>query len=95
VGTEVDAAVTVGVRYKYNEDIWRLNRQLGGACHALGTRDNDGMEFTVTASKTIVGVLPRPFILSATLRNTDAANLGLFGFTGHRTTVFEPAPCSS
>lgn len=82
-------AVTVGARYKHNQDTNRLNRQLGGACRALGVRDNDGVEFTATASKTFVGILPKPFILSATLRNTDAANIGLFGFTGHRTTLFE------
>jgi hypothetical protein len=55
----------------------------------LGVRDDDGVEYTLTATKMIVGVLPRPFIVSAGLRNTDAANLGLFGFTGRRTTVFE------
>jgi len=82
-------AVTIGARYKYNEDIWRLNRQLGGAVRMLGVRDNDGIDYTITASKMFVGVLPRPFILSAGFRNTEAANLGLFGFTGRRTTNFE------
>jgi hypothetical protein len=82
-------AVTIGVRYKYNDDIWRLNRELGGAVRGLGVRSNSGEDYTITATKMIVGVLPRPFIVSAGFRNTDAANLGLFGFTDRRTTVFE------
>ncbi|HUW58975.1 MAG TPA: DUF3034 family protein [Planctomycetota bacterium] len=82
-------AVTAGVHYKHNEDIWCVDLDLLGGCSALGVKDNDGWEFTLTASKTFVGILPRPFILTAGLRNTDAAQTGLLGFTGHRDTVFE------
>jgi hypothetical protein len=82
-------AVTAGVRYKHNEDIWDIDADLIGTCGNIGVRDNDGFEGTLTASKTFVGVLPRPFILSAGARLTDAAQIGLLGFTRHYQVVFE------
>jgi hypothetical protein len=82
-------AVTVGAHYKSNEDLWDIDDDLGGACKLLGAKSDDGWEGTLTFSKTFTGILPRPFILSAGLRNTDAAQTGLLGFTGHRDTVFE------
>jgi len=82
-------ALTAGVHYKNNTGIWDINRNLGGVCNAAGVRDNDGFDFTLTASKLIAGVLPRPFILSAGLRSTEAAQIGLVGFTGDRDICFE------
>ena len=82
-------AVTAGVRYKHNEHIWDVDDDLLGTCGNIGIRDNDGFEGTLTASKMVTGVLPRPFILSAGLRCTDAAQIGLLGFTRDRQVVFE------
>jgi len=83
-------AVTAGVAYKHNNSIWQINDDLHGACKSvLGVKDDDGWEATLTASKMFVGILPRPFILSAGLRNTDAAQIGLLGFSGDRRTLFE------
>jgi len=82
-------AVTTGVHFKWNDGLTTLNRQLGGTCDALGADHSFGTEFTLTASKTFVGILPRPFILSAGLRNSDAIHTGLFGFAGERRTTFE------
>jgi hypothetical protein len=83
-------AVTAGVRYKHNDSIWNINRDLGGACETLvGVDDNDGIDVTLTASKMFVGILPRPFILSAGVRSTEAAQIGLLGFSGDRDIVFE------
>jgi hypothetical protein len=82
-------AVTAGVHYKYNEDIWDVNRDLMGACKALGVKHNDGVDYTLMVSKTFVGILPRPFILSAGVRNTNAVQTGLLGFTDERDTVAE------
>jgi hypothetical protein len=82
-------AITLGAHYKYNEDIWDVDKDLGGACKALGVEHRDGWEGTLTVSKTFAGILPKPFILSVGLRNTDAAQTGLLGFTGHRDTVVE------
>jgi len=82
-------ATTLGVRYKYNDTIWDIDRHLGGACRALGVKDNEGLDYTLTTSKMFAGILPKPFILSAGLRNTEAAQIGFLGFTGDRDTVFE------
>ena len=82
-------AVTAGLRYKHNEDIWDIDDDLVGTCRAIGVRDNDGVEATLTASKMFVGVLPRPFILSAGARLTDAAQIGLLGFTRDYHLLFE------
>ena len=82
-------AITAGARYKHNEDIWSIDDDLQGTCGNIGVRDNDGFEGTLTASKMFVGVLPRPFILSAGARLTDAAQIGLLGFTRHYQVVCE------
>lgn len=82
-------AVTGGVHFKWNDSLTTLNRQLGGACDALGADHSFGTEFTLIASKTFTDILPRPFILSAGLRNSDAIHTGLVGFAGERRTTFE------
>jgi len=83
-------AVTAGVHYKHNSSIWDIDRDLGGACKTLvGVKDDDGWEATLVASKMFAGILPKPFILSAGLRSTEAGQIGLFGFSDDRDTVFE------
>ena len=88
-GLKWTPAVTAGARYKHNEDIWDIDDDLVGTCGNIGIRDNDGFEGTLTASKMFVGILPKPFILSAGARLTDAAQIGLLGFTRHYHLVFE------
>lgn len=82
-------AVTAGVHFKWNDGLTTINRQLQGACDALGADHSFGTEFTLTASKTLTGILPRPLILSAGLRNSDAIHAGLMGFAGERRTTIE------
>ncbi len=82
-------AVTLGAHFKWNEGLNDINRQLGGACDALGADHASGTEFTAVATKTITGWLPRPIIASAGLRNGDAIHTGLLGFAGERRTTFE------
>ena len=82
-------AVSVGAHFKWNQDHEDINEQLNGTCEALGVDHESGIEFTVTATKTIANVLPRPLILSAGLRNGDAIHTGLLGFAGERRTTFE------
>jgi hypothetical protein len=82
-------AITVGSHFKWNDGLSTINRQLGGACNQLGADHTFGTEFTLTASKTIVGLLPNPLILSAGLRNSDAIHTGLLGFAGERKTTIE------
>ena len=82
-------AVTVGAHFKWNDDLEQLNDQLGGLCNVLGADHDFGTEFTAVASKTISGLLPRPIIVSAGLRNGDAIHTGFVGFAGERRTTFE------
>jgi hypothetical protein len=85
-------ALTVGAHYKYNDTIKDIDTDLMGTLTAIGIRDNDGFDFTLSASKMITA-LPRPVILSATLRSTEAAHIGLLGFTDDRELVVEGAVC--
>ena len=82
-------AVSVGAHYKWNQDHDDINEQLNGTCEALGVDHDSGIEFTLTATKTIAKLLPRPLIVSAGLRNGDAIHTGLLGFAGERRTTVE------
>jgi len=82
-------AITFGSHLKWNDGQAKLNRDLGGLLDTLGSDHSRGVEFTAVASKTIKNLLPRPVILSAGLRNSDAIHTGLFGFAGERRTTFE------
>jgi hypothetical protein len=82
-------AVSLGAHYKWNQDHEDINKQLAGTCDLLGSDHASGIEFTAVASKTIAKLLPRPLIVSAGLRNSDAIHTGLLGFAGERRTTFE------
>jgi len=82
-------AVTFGTHFKWNQGLSDINRKLGGLMDTIGADHSSGVEFTAVASKTITGVLPRPIILSAGLRNSDAIHTGFVGFAGERSTTFE------
>ncbi len=82
-------AVSVGAHLKYQQDLDDINEQLSGTCDDLGADHDRGIEFTITATKTIAKLLPRPLIVSAGLRNGDAIHTGLLGFAGERRTTVE------
>jgi hypothetical protein len=79
-------AVTLGVHYKYNDTIDDINDDLKvpavpqGVLRSIGIEDDDGVDFTLYATK-LVPDLPRPLLFSLGLRCTEAAHIGLFGFT--------------
>ncbi|MBT3878069.1 MAG: DUF3034 family protein [Candidatus Scalindua sp.] len=81
-------ALTVGLHYKHNDDTDVIDRRLGGAFSDIEIKDNNGVDVTLFASKMIKS-LPRPLMLNAGVRSTEAAQIGLFGFTEDRRTVFE------
>ena len=81
-------AVTAGVHYKYNDEIHKINRRLGDALETIGYNDNDGVDFTLTATKA-VPVLGKPVLFTAGARASKAAQLGLVGFTDDYQVVFE------
>lgn len=74
-------AVSAGVHYKYNEDIDRIDHDLGGLLEDIGLSNNDGFDYTLTATKTVTcPVTGRPVILNAGARASKAAQFGLSGF---------------
>jgi hypothetical protein len=73
-------ALTLGVHYKYNDTVSSINDDLGGALKGIGIERRDGVDFTLYATK-MVKELPRPFLVSAGVRASRAAHLGLLGFT--------------
>jgi len=81
-------AVTAGVHYKYNCDIDHLDHDLGNLLELIEIEHNSGVDFTLTASKTLT-CLPRPIILTAGMRSSEAAQTGLLGFTDDRRVFFE------
>jgi len=88
-GSPWTPAITAGLRYKHNASVSDIDDDLNGTCQAIGVRDDDGWEPTLTASKMFKGILPKPFILSAGLRRTKATHIGLCGFSDDYHTVLE------
>jgi len=84
-------AITGGVHFKVNDGIGSVNRKLGGALSSIGYESASGVDYTITASKTIVDKLTfnRPLIVSAGLRNSSASQLGFLGFGDDRSWTFE------
>jgi hypothetical protein len=90
-GTKWLPALTGGVHFKVNDGIADVNRKLGGALTSIGYDEPWGVDFTLTASKTLVEkwTFNRPLILTVGGRNSDAAQLGFLGFGSQRTTTVE------
>jgi hypothetical protein len=83
-------AVTAGVHFKVNGTIRDIDEELGGALTGIGLRSSSGVDYTLTATKTIPpDVLGRPLILTAGLRLSKAANLGFLGFGDEYRPTFE------
>lgn len=81
-------ALTGGVHYKYNSGYSSINNQLGGALNSLGITDNQGVDFTLYASK-LLTFLPRPVLLNIGGRATRAVETGLLGFQRDYEFLFE------
>jgi hypothetical protein len=87
-GTSWLPAVTAGVHYKLNTTVLDIDQELGGALRGIGIADDAGFDYTLYASKMFTAP-PRPVLLNAGVRSTQAAHIGLFGFTDVRDFVFE------
>ncbi|MDP5104166.1 MAG: DUF3034 family protein [Erythrobacter sp.] len=61
--------IAVGIEHKRNRD--------GGIVRALGAADDSGTDYTLSATKLL---LARSLLVNATLRYTEANQLGLLGF---------------
>lgn len=75
-------AITAGIHYKINDGIGTINDHLGGALTKAGLGHSSGTDYTLTASKTFGNALGlgRPLIVSAGLRESEAAQIGYLGF---------------
>jgi len=83
-------ALTAGVHFKVNDGIADIDRRLTGALSGIGYERENGVDFTLTATRTIPPeVLGRPLILTAGVRASQAAQLGLLGFGDEYYTTFE------
>ncbi|MCE5269577.1 MAG: DUF3034 family protein [Planctomycetaceae bacterium] len=83
-------AVTAGADFKTNEGIRDINTKLGGALNNLGYARENGVDFTLTATKTLPkAFFGKPLIASAGLRESEAADLGFLGFTNDYHPSFE------
>ncbi|NKB37642.1 MAG: DUF3034 family protein [Gammaproteobacteria bacterium] len=74
-------SVVLGVQYKYNDRIDDINNRLGGAISSLGYRDNDGIDFSITATKMFPEVMGRPLIATLGVRMSEASWNGYLGFS--------------
>lgn len=82
-------AVTFGTHYKYNDTFKDLNNQLGGGLKSLtGLKSEDGVDFTLYASK-LITQLPRPVLVELGGRATRGAHLGLLGYADDYSFLFE------
>ncbi len=81
-------AITAGVHYKYNDTINDIDTNLNGTMTSIGIEDNDGVDYTLYASK-MLSFLPKPVLVNVGLRNSEAAHAGLLGFTGDREFLVE------
>jgi hypothetical protein len=81
-------AITAGAHFKYNDTRAELDKALGGALTAIGVKHDDGVDFTLYGSKMLT-FLPRPVLVELGGRATEAAHIGLLGFTSDYSFVFE------
>lgn len=82
-------AITLAAQYKYNDGIENINKELGGALTGIGYRHDEGVDFSLTATKAIPNVFGRPLILSAGIRFSQAEQLGYLGFGDTYKATFE------
>lgn len=81
-------ALTLGVHYKYNQDISTINQQIAGGLTAAGISHSNGCDVTLYASK-LITQLPVPVMINAGGRATEGVWDGLGGFTNQYNFLFE------
>lgn len=84
-------AVTLGVHYKTNSEIGNIDRELGGAMMGVGIVEDQGWDYTLYATKMFPS--KHPTMVSLGLRSSEAAHLGLLGFTNNRDLTLEGNVC--
>ena len=82
-------AITAGADIKYNSSIADINNRLLGTLTGIGYRNASGVDYTLTATKTIPEAFGRPVIVTAGLRLSEGADLGFLGFGNTYYATFE------
>jgi hypothetical protein len=82
-------AITAGVHFKYNDGIAQINNSLNNALSTIGYTANNGVDFTLTATKNFAKIAGRPLFITAGLRESEAADIGLLGFGNTYHMTFE------
>jgi len=82
-------AVALGAACKYNEGISTINKDLGNLLNTIGYKSNNGVDFTLTATKAFQKTFGCPLIATAGLRWSESEQLGFFGFSNKYHTTFE------
>lgn len=82
-------AITAGAHVKVNNGISGINQCLGGALETIGYRNNVGVDFTLTATKSFAEIVGRPFFVTAGVRGSKASQLGFLGFGDKYRATFE------
>lgn len=83
-------AITVGVHFKHNEGIKKIDSRLGGALRGMGYERHYGMDYTLTATKMFPKLgFGRPVILTGGMRLSRGAQIGLLGFGDSTALTFE------
>ena len=83
-------AITAGVHFKYNDTIQTIDRRMGGGLKRIGLDKSNGVEYTLTATKTFNDpCLDRPLTISGGLRFSNAAQIGYLGFGNRCRLTFE------
>jgi hypothetical protein len=74
-------ALTFGTHFKYNDGIQSIDHKLGGALKDIGLEKSNGVDFTLTSTKTfMLPVIGRPLIATAGIRGSSAAQIGFLGY---------------
>lgn len=83
-------AVTIGAVFKTNDGIRDINSRLHGALNNIGYARESGVDFTLTATKTLpTAFFGKPLIATVGLRESQAANCGFLGFSNSYSASFE------
>jgi hypothetical protein len=82
-------AITAGVHFKYNDGIAQINNALGNVMNTIGFAANNGVDFTLCATKKFAKVAGHPLFVTVGLRESEAAEIGLLGFGNTYHMTFE------
>ncbi|MBN2294149.1 MAG: DUF3034 family protein [Pirellulales bacterium] len=83
-------AITAGVHCKVNDGIRDINRRLNGVISQIGCGRENGVDFTITATRAIPPeILGCPVMVTGGLRASQAAQLGFLGFCHDYRATFE------